>query len=96
MLNLDPTKFISLSEAAAILPGRPSLCSLHRWTRRGVRGVRLETLLVGGKRFTTAEALQKFADAVTAAGASAPTRSAAVLSNRRAISAEAELERDGI
>jgi hypothetical protein len=32
-----------------------------------VRGVRLETVVIGGKRFTSVEALERFAEASTAA-----------------------------
>lgn len=36
------------------------LSTLWRWTRHGVRGVRLETMLVGGLLFTSREAIQRF------------------------------------
>ena len=41
----------------------PSTC--HRWRLRGCRGVKLETLLIGGTRTTSAEALQRFFSATT-------------------------------
>ena len=31
---------------------RVSPSTLHRWRLRGIRGVKLETILIGGKRFT--------------------------------------------
>ena len=43
----------------------PSTC--HRWRLRGCRGVRLETLLVGGIRVTSVEALQRFFERSTRA-----------------------------
>ena len=39
-----------------------------RWTSRGARGVKLETILLGGIRFTSIEKLQSFFDSSTAAG----------------------------
>ena len=41
--------------------------TLHRWRLRGTRGVKLETLLVGGTRYTSVEALNRFFAATTAA-----------------------------
>jgi hypothetical protein len=60
-------KLIPISEIPSHAPGRPHLATCWRWTNRGCRGVKLETLLIGGKRFTSLEALQRFAEATTAA-----------------------------
>lgn len=55
---------LTLAEAAEHLPrvkGRavhPS--ALWRWARYGVRGVRLEAMLIGGRFFTTEEAIARF------------------------------------
>jgi len=67
---------ISLVEAARSLPGRPHASSLYRWCRKGVRGVKLQTWLVGGRRYTTIAALEQFIAATTAAadGEPVPTR----------------------
>ena len=46
-------------------PAAPS--SLWRWHKKGISGVRLETIYIGGTRYTSVEALQRFFDAVTAA-----------------------------
>src|SRR5262245_66623007 len=54
---------ISLPEACRIIPGRPHLATVYRWFQRGVRGgIKLETALVGGRRFTSREAVQRFVD----------------------------------
>lgn len=39
---------------------RLNLATLYRWQSRGIAGIKLETILVGGKRFTTVEALNRF------------------------------------
>lgn len=70
MLDEDLIRF---SDAAKEFPGRPSLATLHRWRLRGVRGIKLETLLIGGKRFTSFAALDRFARKLTAATASHST-----------------------
>ena len=44
-------------------PAAPS--TIWRWHSKGIAGVRLETLCLGGTRYTSAEALQRFFDAVT-------------------------------
>jgi hypothetical protein len=37
-----------------------SSSTVWRWTMRGLRGVRLETYSIGGRRFTTREAFDRF------------------------------------
>ena len=34
----------------------------YRWRTRGCRGVKLETILIGGSRFTSLEALDRFVE----------------------------------
>lgn len=34
--------------------------TLHRWTTKGCRGIVLETLHLGGRRYTSTEAVQRF------------------------------------
>jgi hypothetical protein len=63
---------VTIPQASALLPPdetgrRPHIATIYRWMLRGVKGVRLETCLVGGKRFTSHEALQRFSEAVTRA-----------------------------
>jgi hypothetical protein len=65
-ISLDET-LVTLAQAARMLPGRPHISTLWRWYRRGVGGIKLETILVGGRRFTSAEALSRFTSRATAA-----------------------------
>ena len=53
---------IPFAHAREAFPGgkRLSLATLHRWRLHGVRGTRLETILIGGSRYTSAEAIQRF------------------------------------
>lgn len=46
-------------------PAAPS--TICRWHAKGIAGVRLETLCMGGTRYTSAEALQRFFSAITQA-----------------------------
>lgn len=69
-------ELLSLPDAAKILPGRPHVATLFRWHKRGVRGVRLATVLIAGRRYTSRAALDEFVAATTAAadGSAPPIR----------------------
>ena len=61
----------TLTELCKSLPKRrggkrPNLCTAYRWTNEGVRGVRLDFIMVGGTRCSSRQALQRFFDALTA------------------------------
>ena len=51
---------ITLAQAVDYIPGRPQVATLWRWATRGVRGVRLETCIVGGRRMTTPAMIEAF------------------------------------
>lgn len=61
---------LSFSEAAKALPKingrRPHATTLWRWARKGLKGVRLETRRVGARFVTSAEALERFSEALAA------------------------------
>jgi hypothetical protein len=83
--------------AKAPIPGRPSIPTLWRWRQKGVRGVRLETITVGGRTYVSRAAIEKFIAGTTtaASGEPAPLRSPAA--RERAIArAEKELADAGI
>jgi hypothetical protein len=46
---------------------RPNIATIYRWMMNGVRGIRLESIVVGATRCTSVEAMQRFFDALTAA-----------------------------
>ena len=65
MITISSETILSLDEATHRLPKRrggkrPHIATLYRWAQRGVRGVRLETIQVGGTLCTSVEALQRF------------------------------------
>jgi Protein of unknown function (DUF1580) len=86
-INLLSEELIGFSEAARLCPGRrgngraqPS--TAWRWAKVGVMGpdgsiVRLEMIRLGGRCFTSRQAVQRFADAMTAGGARTPPPSPA-------------------
>lgn len=64
----DGSPYISLAEAAAIVPGRPAVGTIWRWARRGIRSqtgskIRLRHVRVGGRIYTTETWLRDFFDA---------------------------------
>ncbi len=77
---------------------RTHISTVHRWRQRGARGVKLETILVGGTRYTSSEALQRFFTASTAAadGHGSNAQIAPTILGRAHQQAEASLEADGI
>lgn len=67
-------KCLSLAEAARRCPGpRPNICTVWRWTKKGARGVVLESAWRGGRIVISEEALQRFFDRLNAAPAPAVT-----------------------
>lgn len=60
MIDPSTETLIRFQEAGRRIPGNPSVCALHRWRLHGVRGVKLSTLLCGGVRFTSVEAIARF------------------------------------
>lgn len=60
-MPLANENLITLPKAAKLFPcKRPSLTSMHRWALEGSRGVKLESIRIGGFRYTSAEAVQRF------------------------------------
>ncbi len=71
---IDPEKetILTLTQARARIAKlrggqRADLSTLHRWMRKGRRGICLESFLCGGRRMTSAEAIQRFCDRLTEA-----------------------------
>ena len=57
---LEEVPLLDLTQATKSFPIRRSRATLERWIRRGVRGIQLETVLIGNRRFTTEPALRRF------------------------------------
>lgn len=75
MLDLRQETLITFEEAAQLLPvdTQPNVSTWWRWARQGIRGRLLETVKVGGRRYTTQEAVLRFVEALTAADPYSPT-----------------------
>ncbi len=67
MIEIGNENLIPLREVPRRLPRRPNgrplhISAVYRWVQRGVRGVRLEAIRIGGTTYTSVEALQRFAE----------------------------------
>ncbi|MEX1229639.1 MAG: DUF1580 domain-containing protein [Planctomycetaceae bacterium] len=51
---------IPLTRAPDFIPGRPNISTCWRWATHGVRGVKLKTVIIGGRRFVTMQSLEDF------------------------------------
>ena len=58
-IPLEGESLLELAAVPALLPIAVSAKSIRRWTETGVRGVVLETTCIGGRRFTSREAIRR-------------------------------------
>ena len=70
MIDMSEETLIPIGQVPQKLPPRPSgksvhVTSVYRWINHGVRGVKLESLKVGGTTYTSTEALQRFAEGLS-------------------------------
>ena len=81
MIDISTEQLLTHPQAARVRPhgrlGRPTHPStVYRWISRGVRGVagvvKLEGVRLGGSWYTSREALQRFAEALTNGGTQVP------------------------
>lgn len=97
MIDLANETSIAVGDTPAVCPGKPHKSTVWRWVLKGVRGIRLETIVVGGKRYTTIEAIERFIAATTAKANGEPTPLRTPRQRQRAIErAERELSDAGI
>ena len=96
-IDTSSESLLTLNEARTAFPGgkRIALATLHRWRLTGVRGVKLETIVIGHRRLTSREAIQRFIAAQNTGDSVAPTITAEQR-HRQAMAALHELERAGI
>jgi hypothetical protein len=103
MIDISTETVVTLTQATRHVPSRrqgakTAVSTVWRWAMRGIRGVKLETLMVGGRRCTSTEALQRFYERVTAAtdGTACPSSLSTRRRQQQVEAAERELEAAGI
>jgi len=104
-IDIQTEQVITPARASHLCPERrrgvrPNVATVYRWMLAGVKGIRLESIMVGGTRCTSVQALQRFFDALTAAAdaahSAAITPPPASKSRQKAIeAAERRLARAG-
>ena len=97
-IDCEAETLITFSDARTAFPGdkRLSLATLHRWRLNGVRGVQLETALVGGLRYTSLEAIARFIAAQNAADVPATPVITAIQRRRQSEAARLALQEAGV
>jgi hypothetical protein len=76
MVDIANEALLTLAEAAARFPGRNgkrcSIQTVYRWCYRGVHRptgtVRLESVVIGGRRYTSQEAIKRFVERLNPCG----------------------------
>jgi hypothetical protein len=106
MIDSQTETILTFADAAKTLPKRragkkPNIATFYRWISQGVKGIRLEYIVIGGTRCTSREALQRFFDRLTelAESGRAPIPQPAKLSaqrQREIAAAEKRLQAAGI
>lgn len=104
MINIKTERLIPLREVPqlGILPPRRSgsrlnVSTIYRWALHGQRGIKLESLKIGGQRVTSLNALQTFCSALAGNEEVTPnpiTKQSASL--KRSKEVEAKLDQLGI
>ena len=102
MIDFRTETIVTMAEAARRMPGRPNVSTLWRWRKKGINGVKLETIKCGSKRLTSVEAIQRFVAQSTAADQPMPPETASMPfrgrggSKRRRESTQKELAAYGL
>ena len=89
MIDIETESLVLLKELAKDVPkrnGKPvAISTLRRWSTAGVKGVQLETILVGGQRYSSLEAFRRFVAAGNQGKVKKPDQAKAVEETSRAL-----------
>jgi hypothetical protein len=95
MIDINHEDLQLLGEACHTIPGKPHVSTLIRWAMRGVRGIRLETVIVGGRRFTSVQAIERFLARLNEPHAVQPP-ALSTRKHRRLSQIDEQLDREGL
>lgn len=70
MIDITNEDLIRLNEVPKLLPKRPNgkrihISAIYRWSQKGIRGIKLATIRIGGTTYTSRQAIQRFGDSQT-------------------------------
>lgn len=75
MIDITSEELFLPPEAAKHAPGKVHVSTIIRWMLTGVAGgLKLESIKVGGRRYTSREALERFAERCTNSDADTSSR----------------------
>lgn len=94
MIDINSEELVAIPDTPAEMPNRPHIATVWRWIKRGCRGVKLETVLVGGRRYTSRESIFRFVEATTEAADSGSATSPNLSPSRRRAHENANRELD--
>lgn len=60
MIDFTVEEPIPITSAPSHIPGRPALSTTWRWILVGIRGRILDSGMIGGRRYTSREAIRRF------------------------------------
>ena len=88
MIDIEREHLIAIRDVPRHLPPKGNgrrlhISAVYRWMSRGVRGVVLESVRIGGTAYTTREALQRFADRLNDTRGGPTPRSRTTLTRKR-------------
>ena len=63
-MSISHETLVSGGKARRAFPRVPSEATYWRWLLTGVRGVKLESMKIGGRRYTSLEAIERFLTAL--------------------------------
>lgn len=99
-IDIERDPIISLGQLARRLPPvngtSTNISTAWRWTRKGIRGIVLETVEVGGKTCTTWQAYLDFSTAIGKAKRGEPVSTQTARMHKRVRNARQVLEAAGI
>ena len=99
-IDIAHEHLVTFSELARSLPRRRGdrpvhVATIHRWRSRGLKGIRLEAIRIGGAWHSSREAFGRFADRLTAQVEAAEVALPATTSRRSHAEADTALTQDG-
>lgn len=84
-IDINQETLLTLADAAKELPRRGGrkihMSTVWRWANRGLKGIKLESIQLGGSTWTSREALQRYADRLS--GNTEPTTDSNTLSTNK-------------
>lgn len=99
-IDITQEQLVTFGELARSLPRRRGdrpvhVATIHRWRSRGLKGIRLEAVRIGGAWHCSREAFRRFADRLTAQAESAEVSLPAGPDRHSHVEADSALKKEG-